>query len=330
VTSDDKLTGAQLGTWLVDEARRMGFDDAGLAPVTGPIADAAHFDDAVASGRMEPFRWLADTLDQRRDVRVRVAGARTVLVVVQSYFAGHHDEHASADELAHGARVARYAWGSDYHNVQRRKLRKLRARLLQKSAAAARVAPFGDVDAVADRAWAKAAGLGFTGKSGMFISRKLGTWTFLGGLITDLDLGATPALPPTDLCGTCTACIDACPTAAITAPGVVDARRCLVTWNVEAVEDPRGDAADMRGHGWAVGCDVCQEVCPWNRFESPTTEPRLAARAGHVVLARDAALDDVAGTPLARPGREALPRLVARALDGARPPVTRLPRGKNR
>ncbi len=324
----DKLAGAQLGAWLVGEARRMGFDDAGLAPVTGPIADAPHLDDAVASGRMEPFDWLARTLDQRRDVRVRVAGARTVLVVVQSYFAGHHDERASPDELKDGARVARYAWGSDYHNVQRRKLRKLRARLIEKSADDARVAPFGDVDAVCDRAWAKAAGLGFTGKSGMFISRTLGTWTFLGGLITDLDLAAAPPSVPTNLCGTCTACMDACPTQAITAPGTVDARRCLVTWNVEATTDPRGDAAAMRGHGWAVGCDVCQEVCPWNRFETTTTEPKLLPRPGHVVLGRDAAPQDIAGTPLARPGADALPRLVERALDGARTTATRRPRGK--
>ena len=317
--NDERLAGEALGRWLLDECAAMGFDDAGLAPVDGPIADAARLDEAAASGRMEPFPWWGETLDQRRDVRVRVHGAKTVLVVVQSYFAGHHDAAPSA------AKVARYAWGADYHNVQRRKLRKLRARLLTKAATPARVAPFGDVDAVADRAWAKAAGLGFVGKSGMFVSRKLGTWTFLGGLITDLDLHAPSRPPPTDLCGTCTACLDACPTQAIVAPGAVDARRCLTTWSVEEPRDARGEA--FRGHGWAVGCDVCQEVCPWNRFERTTTEPKLLPRAGHTAIARGDVVDDVAGTPLARPGKDALPLLVERALDGYVPTPPRR-RGK--
>jgi epoxyqueuosine reductase len=175
-------------------------------------------------------------------------------------------------------------------------------------------APFNDVDAVFERAWAHAAGLGFSGKSAMLIHKGLGTWTFIGGLVTDLDLGPRRREPMADLCGSCTACLDACPTGAILEPRVVDARRCLVTWNVEEPEAPEGDAPDLVGHGWAVGCDACQEVCPWNRFRKRTTEERFLAKPGHVAFGPEDAPVDVEGTPMARPGKDALPKLAERAL----------------
>jgi epoxyqueuosine reductase len=153
-----------------------------------------------------------------------------------------------------------------------------------------------------ERAWAEAAGLGFVGKSAMFIHRRRGTWTFLGGLVTDLELLPTGVAVEPSRCGTCTRCIDACPTQAITAPGQVDARRCLTTWNVERPLHPDADHADLLGHGWAVGCDVCQEVCPWNRFQVLSPELRFSPRAGHVVVTSESLPEDVQGTALARPG----------------------------
>ncbi len=295
----------ELGAAVADAARAAGFNDVGIcsADVDQPYRDQleAAFDD----GRLDPFPWMTRTKDQRLDPRVRMPRVKSVVVVVESYFVGHHD--AENDQ----AKVARYAWGSDYHHVMRRKLRKLRSFLLGR-APGATVAPFNDVDAVTERAWAVACGLGFIGKSGMFISRRLGTWTFLGGLLTDLDLvGEAP--PPArikDGCGQCTRCLDACPTGAIISPMVVDARRCLTTWNVESPTAVEGDA--LAGSGWAVGCDVCQEVCPWNKFETLSSEPRYAAR--HTHLNADDIPDDVAGTPLARPGLAQLASLATRAL----------------
>ena len=303
--------GAPLGAFVVARARAEGFDDAAVVPADTPLAFADEVRRAVDEGRHGPLGWLADTLGQRVDVRARYPWAKSVLVVVQSYYAGDHDEHVTS--LEGRAKVARYAWPHDYHNLLRRRLRKVRRALLDEAGVVdARCAPFLDVDAVLERAWAQAAGLGFIGKSAMFIHRSLGTWTFLGGMVTDLDLGARTRAPQTDLCGTCTACLDACPTRAIVRPWAVDASRCLVTWNVEETEDARGDA--LAGHGWAVGCDVCQEVCPWNRFEKRTDEPRLQPLPGHVAFAPHEAPHDVQGTPLARPGAEALPRLARRAL----------------
>jgi epoxyqueuosine reductase len=293
-----------LGPWLKERALAEGFDDAEVVPADAVLDDLDKVRSAVAEF---PFTWMKDTIDQRLDIKKRLPWARSVLVVIVSYYPGDHELDANK------AKVSRYAWGQDYHHVLRRKLRRLRKALLERSPPGSKCAPFNDVDAVLERAWATAAGLGFIGKSAMLIHRNLGTWTFLGGLVTDVDLGSRGRPLQTDLCGSCTACLDACPTHAIIAPKTVDANRCLVTWNVEEPNDPRGDA--FTGHGWAVGCDVCQEVCPWNRFRKPTTEPRfLAASEQRKAFSPDDPPKDVAGTPLARPGADALVHLARRAL----------------
>lgn len=309
--------GAPLGEWLKERARAEGFDDAEVVPADVTIPHARRVREAVDAGLLAPLAWMAATVDQREDLKVRLPWARSVLVVLQNYYPGDHEAHLEASALSSRAKVSRYAWGQDYHHILRRKLRRLRKALLDE-AGGGRCAPFNDVDAVLDRAWAHAAGLGFIGKSAMLIHRGLGTWTFIGGLVTDLDLGPRRREPMTDLCGSCTACLDACPTGALVAPRTVDARRCLVTWNIEEPTAPEGDAHDLVGHGWAVGCDVCQEVCPWNRFEKRTAEERFLPKGPrgdrHVAFAPDDPPDDVEGTPLARPGRDVLPILAARAL----------------
>lgn len=303
----------ELGRALCDEARAIGFDDVGVSSAETPMPYKDEVDAALSSGRFDVFAWMNGTKDQRLDPRVRMPRAKSVVVVVESYFGGDHADVVDAATLAKSAKVARYAWGQDYHHVLRRKLRRLRKWLLAR-APDATVAPFNDVDAVSERAWAVACGLGFIGKSGMFISEKHGTYTFLGGLLTDVDLhGDVEVVRTKTNCGSCTACLDACPTQAITAPHVVDPLRCLTTWNVEEVNDERGDA--FAGKGWGVGCDVCQEVCPWNKFATQTKEPRYAPR--NVVVDPDAVPADVSGTPLARPGQENLERLARRALKKA-------------
>ncbi len=297
-----------LGRALCVEAKAAGFDDVGICSADQEQPWREQLEKAFADGRLDPFPWMTRTADQRLDPHVRMPRVKSVVVVLESYFNGRHADHVDVDGAA---KVARYAWGQDYHHSMRRKLRRMRKWILAR-APEATVAPFNDVDAVTERAWAVAAGLGFIGKSGMFISRSLGTWTFIGGLLTDVDLFGDVALPTriTDGCGTCTRCMDACPTGAITAPMTVDARKCLTTWNVESASDPAGEP--FAGSGWAVGCDICQEVCPWNKFAVVTSEPRYDTR--HVVLRPDALPTDVAGTPLARPGLEALAVQTRRAL----------------
>lgn len=303
----------ELGRSFCAEARAAGFDDVGVcsADQVQPYRD--ELAQAFADGRLDPLPWMTRTADQRLDPHVRVTKVKSVVVVVESYYNGDHAQHVDGgiDHVASVGKVARYAWGQDYHHVMRRKLRRLRKWLIARVPGAT-VAPFNDVDAVTERAWAVACGLGFIGKSGMFISRSLGTYTFLGGFLTDVDLYGDVAIPErvSDACGTCTRCMDACPTNAITAPMLVDARKCLTTWNVENATAPEAEA--FAGSGWAVGCDVCQEVCPWNKFAVVTREPRYAPR--HVVLDPAALPDDVSGTPLARPGQDAIALLASRAV----------------
>lgn len=318
-------------TWVQAQCKELGFDDVGIVAADAPLRHLDKLSSYIAEERHGPLAYMEQTAEIRADIQKRLPGAKSVVVVVANYFHGHHHELAPAydpdheptddpKKTAHSqARVSRYAWGADYHQVLRRKLRKLRKRMLASVDPNAQISLFSDAQPVYERAWAEAAGLGFIGKSTMFIHRDMGTWTFLAGLITDLDLGQAARPPMTDFCGTCTRCVDACPTNAFVEPWRLDANRCLSTWTVEKPTDERADAPQFSGHGWAVGCDVCQEVCPWNRFEKISSEHRFAPRDGHVFLNAEQLPEDVAGTPLARPGAEGLLASIRRALNDDSP-----------
>jgi epoxyqueuosine reductase len=174
------------------------------------------------------------------------------------------------------ARVARYARGRDYHKVLGVRLRRLAEWVTQVSGAPARA--FVDTAPVLERGWAERAGIGWIGKNANLLTRELGSWLLLGELLAVAEI-EPDAGPHADFCGTCTACLEACPTAAIVAPGEVDANRCIAYWNIEH----RGPIAEERREGlgdWIFGCDVCQEVCPWNaRFARPAVGDPLARRS---------------------------------------------------
>ena len=204
--------------------------------------------------------------------------------------------------------------------MRKKKLRKLRLAILdQTDEAEPNIRIFNDTSPVLERAWAQKSGLGFVGKSAMFIHREMGTWTFLGGLILNWDV--VPDEPVvTQFCGTCTRCLDSCPTQAFTAPGVLDARKCITTWNVERPLSEAASEALGAGSGWGFGCDVCQEVCPWNKFEQVTEEERFQPREGHVWLTPSLSNlpEDLSGTAFARAKRPGIERSVLRALKDSR------------
>jgi len=235
----------------------------------------------LGEGRHAGMAWMERHFDLRVDPRRLVPGARSVICVAHSYWQAE-PARAALDprEAPAGARgrVARYAWGDDYHEVLKEKLAELFAWLDRRVGGAGGRA-FVDSAPVLEKAWAQRAGLGWVGKNANLLNPRAGSFLFLGELIVDV------ALPPDDPfagdhCGSCTRCIDACPTDAIYRPGAVDANRCISYWTIEhRGPDLPEDLATDFGE-WVFGCDVCQDVCPWTKFSRDTPDARFLARDG--------------------------------------------------
>lgn len=280
----------------------MGFQKVGVAAVGEPDAHEARLRAWLARGLHGPLDYMERTEQERQDILQVMPSARSVIALAMSYY---RPEYRPEPPL----RVSRYAVGQDYHGLIRKRIRKLRRRILE-WAPAARVKPTVDTSPILERAWAERSGLSWTGKSCMAIAPDLGTYFFLATLVTDLQFETGEPIP--DRCGSCTRCLDACPTAAFEAPGVLDARRCITTWNVEARNVAGEELPDL--HGWLVGCDVCQEVCPWNKFAVSTSEPAFLPRPGWAHVAPEALEDSasvshrIRGTAVQRTGAEAIQR----------------------
>jgi epoxyqueuosine reductase len=270
---------------LSDSVRRyvldeLGFDLVSIAPAAAMESEAARYDEWLARGYHGSMEWLERNGERRRDVREILPSARSVIVVARNYYTPH--EHH--DDAAH-AKISRYAWGRDYHNILPKKLKQLH-RFLQSQVPGAESRWYVDTGPVLEKSWAVRAGLGWMGKHTNVITRELGSWVFLGVLISSIELEYGEPIP--DYCGECTRCIDACPTDAIFAPYQLDATRCISYITIEQKpkeELPAGLAAQMEG--WAFGCDICQDVCPWNRFQQPTDEPAFEPREGVLDLTAD-------------------------------------------
>jgi epoxyqueuosine reductase len=280
-------------------AQALGFDDLGIADATTPVPYAAEFLAAQKAGRFGPLDYLHQTAQARADLLSVFPEAKSVVVVVKNYYTG---DHPHTDEKQ--PKIARYAWGQDYHQWFKKRLKKLSAAITEVEPTA-KVWIFNDTGPFLERAWAVKAGLGFLGKSAMFIHRHFGTWTLLGGFATDLALPpSTPYQGPD--CGSCTRCLDACPTNAIVAPHTLDARRCISTWTIERTLHPMSTSEAPRQQEWGFGCDVCQEVCPWNKFEVVTGEERFQPVPGRIFLDSDTLNQDLNGSALNRTRRAGL------------------------
>jgi epoxyqueuosine reductase len=253
---------------------------------------------------------------RRSDPNAVLRPARTVISVAIGYYQGDWPE--PADATIPRARIARYAWGRDYHKRVRRRLLAL-TRAIRAMEPAARVVPYVDTGPVLDRAWAERAGIGWIGKNTNVILRQAGSWYFLGELLTSLELPVDR--PSTNYCGSCSRCIAACPTGAIVGPYQLDARRCISYLTIEhsgVIPMELRAAIGTR----IFGCDDCQEACPWNRFAAPTANPDFAARPEQQTpeLIPLLAMDEAAfstrfqGTALRRAGRNRFVRNVAVAL----------------
>jgi epoxyqueuosine reductase len=261
-------------------ALSAGFHKAGIARAA-PL-DPAPLDRMLAAGWEADMVWLGETRAQRLDPARLLPGARSVVALALSYFEGEGAAHAEPSE----GRVARYARGRDYHAVMRRKLKDLVARLRSRDPEIHAFAS-ADIAPVMEKAWAERAGLGWVGKNGCLITTDLGSWVLLATVILDRELEPDP--PHAERCGTCEACLAACPTGAISAPGFVDARRCISFQTIER-RGPIPEPVAARLGPWAFGCDDCQAVCPWNRAPPVRCDPELRARPGQRGLDLDALL----------------------------------------
>jgi epoxyqueuosine reductase len=285
---------AALDSALVKEAaRRAGFHEVGVASAE-PL-DPRHLDHVLTRGWQADMAWLQTQRAERLDPARLLPGARSVIALALSYRSEEPPGlqpglvPSSPPGLAAGpppglapgtGRVARYARGRDYHAVMKKKLKALVADLSSR-APGARFFPSADVAPVMEKTWAERAGLGWVGKNGCLITPRHGSWVLLATVLTDVTLD--PDAPHPERCGTCQACLPACPTRAIPEPGYVDSTRCVSFWTIERRGDiPVGMAGQLGG--WVFGCDDCQACCPWNAEVSPGADPELRPRDGQAAL----------------------------------------------
>ncbi len=272
-------TRAELKQRLVVFARTLGFDSCRVAACSTP-AHADEFDDWLDEGAHGEMEYMARATEKRREPQKILDGAKSIIVLALNYFQGDSgpdwrltaaETAATTEERARG-RIARYAWGDDYHDVIAAKLDKIDIFLRDFDG---QQKCYVDTGPVLERDHAAQAGIGWHGKSTMLVDEKLGTWFFLAEILTTLELPADD--PARDRCGTCLRCIDACPTGAITAPHKLDARRCISYLTIELKSSIPLELRPLIGDH-IFGCDDCLDACPWNRFAKVSRESAFAAR----------------------------------------------------
>lgn len=235
----------------------------GIAKAMQLDDDARRLERWLNKGHQGRMQYMENHFDLRIDPRKLVPGAKSVITLLLNYY-------PDAQQQEHAPKVAKYAWGTDYHFVIKEKLNELLA-FIKENISAVEGRGFVDSAPVLERSWAVRSGLGWIGKNGNLLTRSNGSFFFIATLITDLDL--TPdASFTTDHCGTCTRCMDACPTQAIITPGEVDGSKCLSYLTIELKEALIPGEYHSKMNGWIFGCDVCQDVCPWNRFSKVHNE----------------------------------------------------------
>ena len=248
-------------------AKEQGFMACGISTAGFLEEEATGLEQWLKHGYHGEMTWMDNHFDERLAPRKLVPGAKSVISVLLNYY----PEEGQVDG-AH--KISKYAYGRDYHKVIRGKLKRMLAGIHDEIG---QVHGRGFVDSapVMDRAWARRSGLGWIGKHSLLLSKKAGSFYFIGELIVDLELD--PDGPSTDHCGSCTACMDACPTDAIVSPTVVDSNKCISYLTIEYKKALPTEFQDKMEQ-WVYGCDICQDVCPWNRFSSPHQEPDFNMR----------------------------------------------------
>ncbi|MBK7971222.1 MAG: tRNA epoxyqueuosine(34) reductase QueG [Bacteroidetes bacterium] len=261
---------------IKSEAKRLGFSHTGISSACFLEQEAPRLEKWLKNNMHGNMSYMERNFDKRLDPRLLVDGAKSVVSFVLNYF----PEAKQIDPEA--PKISRYAYGKDYHQVIKEKLFQL-LNFIRENIGEVNGRAFVDSAPVLDKAWAQKSGLGWIGKNSNLINPKNGSYFFIAELILDIEL--EPDLPITDYCGTCTKCIDACPTQAIIKPYVVDGSKCISYFTIE-LKDAFPESLKNNFDDWVFGCDVCQEVCPWNRFSKPTQEPAFHPREGLLEMSK--------------------------------------------
>lgn len=256
-----------LSNWIVAEAEQLGFDACGIASARALDEESALVEQWLDEGREGEMGYLTLNREKRYDPRLLVEGTKSIVTVLYNYF--------PKQQIGDNGRykIAKYAYGADYHDVLKRKMRQLLERIETQTGKLEGTRIFVDSAPVLDRAWAVRCGLGFIGKNTTLIHPKKGSFFFIGHLFLPLELEET-GKTMANHCGRCTKCIDACPTGALEAPFQIDARKCISYLTIEYKGSLEG-YDPKHFNGWMYGCDTCQDVCPYNRFSLPNIEPEF-------------------------------------------------------
>jgi epoxyqueuosine reductase len=244
-------------------ASRFGFDHCGIAKAQKLDEDARRLETWLSKGMHGDMKYMENYFDLRVDPSKLVPGAKSVITLMLNYF-------PEETQTTYAPKVSKYAYGNDYHEIIRAKLHEFLAEL-KMNIGEINGRGFVDSAPVLERTWAQKSGLGWLGKNGNIINNKNGSYFFIATLIVDVELQYDDAFAK-DFCGTCTKCIDACPTDAILPGNIVDGSKCISYFTIELKDLLIPDTMKGRFDNWMFGCDVCQDVCPWNRFSKPTKE----------------------------------------------------------
>ena len=248
------------------KAIELGFCKAGIVPADELSREGARFFEWIDRGFHGEMAWLNREPEKRIDPKLIFPNAKSMIVLAMNYYTPN--EHV--DSSAAAGKISRYAWGDDYHDVLREKLKALFEWIkVQDPQLDGKICV--DTTPVLEKAWAVRAGVGWLGKHSNVITTDHGSWVFLGEIILNIELEYDHVTVP-DHCGSCTACLEACPTHAIVEPYVVDSAKCISYATIELRDESLPEKIASNLNGWLYGCDICQDVCPWNRFETPSSE----------------------------------------------------------
>ena len=247
---------------IKEEAKRLGFISCGVSKAEFLEEDAPRLENWLNKNMNGEMSYMENHFDKRLDPTKLVEGSKSVISLLLNYY----PEETQGDDVL---KISKYAYGQDYHHIIKSKLRELQEFMTDTIGEVGGRA-FVDSAPVLDKAWAAKSGLGWIGKNSNLITQRVGSFYFIAELIVDIDLAYDTAV--TDHCGTCTACIDACPTQAIVDPYVVDGSKCISYFTIELKNEIPVEVKD-KFDDWIFGCDVCQDVCPWNKFSKPHQEP---------------------------------------------------------